>query len=188
MASITKRLPLKGDIFKIDRHTGFLIRPESRPAEGPTPWVWYAPALLPGLPDDLEEWVFRQFLDSGMAVVGLDVGESYGSPVGRGAYSALYQELLMKRGFSKRPCLLARSRGGLVLYNWGVENPSRVACIAGIVAVCDLRSYPGLERACTAYGLTEKQLAAQLPQHNPIDRLAPLARARRPHLSHPRRQ
>ena len=41
-----------------------------------------------------------------------------------------------------------------MLYNWAVENLEAVACIAGIYSVCDLRSYPGLDKACRAYGLT----------------------------------
>ncbi len=180
MESITKALPLKGELFKIERCTAFLIPPKSLPVDSPTPWLWYAPALLPEIPDDLEEWMFQRFLSSGIAVAGLDVGESYGSPAGRVAYTTLYRELVEKRGFSKRPCLLARSRGGLMLYNWAAENPTSLACIVGIYAVCNLSSYPGLERACGAYGLTKEQLAAQLPRHNPIDRLAPLAQARVP--------
>ena len=78
---------------------------------------------------------------------------------------------------SSKPCLLPQSRGGLMLYNWAAENPARVACIAGIYPVCDLRSYPGLERACSAYGLSAAELEARLAEHNPIDRLAPLAKA-----------
>ena len=76
---------------------------------------------------------------------------------------------------SDRACLLARSRGGLMLYNWAAEHPQAVACIAGVYPVCDLRSWPGLEKACGAYGMTAEQLRKVLRDHNPIDRLAPLA-------------
>ena len=69
-----------------------------------------------------------------------------------------------------------------MLYNWAAENPARVACIAGIYAVCDLRSYPGLQLACGAYGLSAAELGARLAEHNPIDRLSPLAKARVPIL------
>jgi fermentation-respiration switch protein FrsA (DUF1100 family) len=40
-----------------------------------------------------------------------------------------------------------------------------------------MASYPGLKRACGAYGMTEAELAARLSDHNPVDRLEPLARA-----------
>jgi pimeloyl-ACP methyl ester carboxylesterase len=43
--------------------------------------------------------------------------------------------------------------------------------------VCDLRSYPGLNKAAPAYMLTPQELEMQLSRHNPIDRLEPLAKA-----------
>jgi len=58
-------------------------------------------------------------------VAGVDVGESYGSPQGRTGFSALYRELVEQRRFSRKPVLLARSRGGLVLYNWAANIRSR---------------------------------------------------------------
>jgi len=177
MESITRGLRFQGELFAIEGQTAFVILPESSPAGDAMRWVWYAPTLLPKFPDELEEWMFRKFLARGIAVAGIDVGESYGSPAGRSSFNVFYEELVTERGFSDRPCLLARSRGGLMHYNWAAENSMQVACIAGIYPVCDLRSYPGLDRACDAYGLTEEQLAAQLPQHNPVDRLDPLARA-----------
>jgi pimeloyl-ACP methyl ester carboxylesterase len=67
-----------------------------------------------------------------------------------------------------------------MLYNWAVEHASSVACIAGIYPVCNLTSYPGLNKACGAYGLTEEQLSAGLTRHNPIDRLESLAKAQVP--------
>ncbi len=178
METVVKELPIDGQVFEFDveGHTAFLALPKRRTLGKPTPWVWYAPTL-PGLPGSSEKWMFDQFLESNIAIAGVDVGESYGGPKGRAIYSALYKELTNKHGFSKKACLLARSRGGLMLYNWAVENPMSVACIAGIYPVCNLSSYPGLERACEAYELTEEALANQLARHNPIDRLSSLAKA-----------
>jgi hypothetical protein len=126
-----------------------------------------------------EVWMFEQFLHAGIAIAGVDVGESFGSPKGRALYSDFYQ-MMLKRGFSKKPGLLARSRGGLMLYNWAIEHPDCVACVAGIYPVCNLLSYPGLAKACGAYEMTEAQLGACLSNHNPIDRVEPLAKARVP--------
>jgi dipeptidyl aminopeptidase/acylaminoacyl peptidase len=126
--------------------------------------------------------MFARFLAAGIAVAVIDVGESFGSPRGRAHFTALHDELVQRRGFSAKPCLLARSRGGLMLYNWAVEHPGSVACVAGIYPVCNLASYPGLAKACGAYGLTEPELAASLAAHNPVERIAPLARARVPIL------
>ncbi len=176
MATPEKQLPLPGTVFGVAGHTAFLIAPVR--ATRPRPWVWYAP-VLPGTPGPEEGWMFEQFLAAGIAIAGIDVGESYGSPRGRRLFSALHAALI-RRGYSKRPCLLARSRGGLMHYNWAAEHPTLVAGIAGIYPVCNLSSYPGLKTACGAYGLSETQLAARLAEHNPVDRLAPLARAKVP--------
>ncbi|MFH1268618.1 MAG: alpha/beta hydrolase, partial [Planctomycetota bacterium] len=135
------------------------------------------PTLGAHLPGEAETWMFRQFLDAGIAIAGVDVGESFGSPRGRATYNALHRRLTSDEGFQQRACLLARSRGGLMLYCWAAENPEKVCCIAGIYPVCNLASYPGLGRACEAYGMTESELAAKLCDHNPVDRLEPLAKA-----------
>jgi len=173
-----KDLPLPGEVFDVDGRTAFVILPaaENLHPNRPTPWVWYAPTL-PNLPEARESWMFERFLAAGIAVAGVDVGESFGNPQGRAHFTAFYQELTARRGFSRKPVLLARSRGGLMLYNWAAEHPDSVGAIAGIYPVCNLRSWPGLDKACGAYGLTAAQLDEQSAQHNPIDRLAPLAKA-----------
>jgi dipeptidyl aminopeptidase/acylaminoacyl peptidase len=165
--------------FKVDGHAAFVIMPNKVDEKKPVPWVWYAPTFS-NLPEPRENWMFQRFLAAGIAIAGVDVGESYGSPKGRETFSALYKELVTNRNFARKPVMLARSRGGLMLYNWAVENPESVAGIAGIYPVCDLRSYPGLDKACGAYGLTRAELEAQLSKHNPVDRLAPLGKARVP--------
>ena len=174
-----KRLPLKGEVFTIQKHTAFLILPDKPQAGKPIPWVWYAPTLR-GLPANSEKWMFERFLKAGIAIGGVDVGESYGSPKGRAIYTALHEHLIKKRGLDKQACLLARSRGGLMLYCWAAENPDKVRCITGIYPVCNIASYPGLKRACGAYDLSAEELEAQLAKHNPIDRLKLLAKAKVP--------
>lgn len=169
------RLGINGATFTVADHNAFLILPPGGKAKKPIPWVWYAPTF-PQHPDS-EKWMFEQMLERGIAIAGVDVGESYGSPAGRKVYSALYKELVKNRGLSKKPCLLARSRGGLMLYTWAAENPKSVACIAGIYPVCNIASYPGLAKACGAYDMTAEALAKDLKKHNPIDRLKPLADA-----------
>lgn len=105
------------------------------------------------------------------------MGESFGSPEGRSLFQTLYEGLVRRHGFATKVALLARSRGGLMLYNWAVEHPENVACVAGIYPVCNLTSYPGLTKACGAYQLSEAELAATLLNHNPVERIAPLAKA-----------
>lgn len=175
-----KTLPMSGESFKFNGSDAFVILPKgARVERTDIPWIWYAPTLE-GLPAKAEEWMFERFLKAGIAIAGIDVGESYGSPNGRTKYDHFYEYLITSRKFDSKPCLLARSRGGLMLYSWAAENPQSVSGIAGIYPVCNIASYPGIERACGAYELTAEQLKANLIQHNPIDRLAPLANANVP--------
>ena len=175
-----KELPVDGgDVFTVSGRTAFLILPRERRSSDRIPWVWYAPTLK-RLPGREEEWMLEQFLSNGIAIAGIDVGESFGSPDGRKLYSVFYEELVNKRRMAKQASLLARSRGGLMLYNWAAENPDKVACIAGVYPVCNLLSYPGLAKASGAYGMSTEQLEADLSEHNPVDRLEPLAAAKVP--------
>ena len=115
ISSGTKALPLPGESFKLNGHDAFIIAPPNPKPNTNTPWVWYAPTLN-GLPQKAEVWMFERFLAEGIAIAGIDAGESYGSPKGCDAYSALFQYLTESRKFSTKPVLLARSRGGLMLY------------------------------------------------------------------------
>ncbi|MEM1448675.1 MAG: family 16 glycoside hydrolase [Planctomycetota bacterium] len=174
---VQKALPRPGTTLRVEGYTAFVIEPPlAARRDGPMPWVWYAPTLAP-YPGEAEGWMFDRLLASGVAIAGIDVGESYGSPDGTRLYRALYAHVRTARGYAARPALLARSRGGLMLYAWAAENPRRVAGIAGIYPVVDLASYPGLERAAPAFGQTAAELANDLEQVNPVDRLAPLAAA-----------
>lgn len=174
-----KTLPLEGEVFSIQGHTAFLIPGKAVPGAKTKPWVWYAPALQ-GLPGPEERWMFEQFRESGISIAGIDVGESFGSPDGRALFTALYNELTAKRSLSKKPVLLGRSRGGLMTLSWAAENADKTGGFAGIYPVCNLTSYPGIEKAAPAYKLKPEELTAKLPTHNPVDRLAALAAAKVP--------
>ena len=178
-AALTQRLGIQAESLEIDGKPAFILLPPEAKRQTPQPWIMYAPALH-AYPDEHEAWMHRQFVDAGIAVAGIDAGEAYGSPQGRAACSALYDELVKKRGFAPQPCLLGRSRGGLWVTNWAVDNPDKVAAIAGIYPVFDLRAYPALEKAAPAYELSVDELQSQLDLHNPVARIAPLIKARTP--------
>ncbi len=160
----------------------FFLPPLEPAANGARPWLWYAPVITGKNPNAALDWLFGRLRTKGFAICGVDVGESYGNPAGRAVYTQMYEKLTRERRLSPRPCLLPQSRGGLMLYNWVVEHPGSVARIGGIYPVCDLRSYPGLAKAAPAYGMTESELEQQLANHNPVDRIAPLAAERVPIL------
>jgi len=174
--SLAGELPCEAAFLEVAARPAFLFRPRVSVPPSPLPWVWYAPTL-DGHPDESHAWMFRQLLEQGIAVAGIDVGESFGNPWGRGVFTRLWEALTAERGLAPRACLLPQSRGGLMLYHWAVENPDRVACVAGIYTVCDLTHWPGLTRAAEAYGTAEPEFARGLVEHNPIERLAPLAAA-----------
>ena len=178
--SLAGRLPCQLKLFTVAGRKAFVLLPKESKAPV-LPWVWYAPTLS-SPPDASHEWMFGQWLERGIAIAGVDVGESFGNPAGRAGFTALYNKLTGEMRLAPKACLLAQSRGGLMHYNWAAENPGRVACIAGIYPVCDLRSWPGLAQCAPAYGMTEQGLSIHVAEHNPIDRLAPLAAARLPIL------
>ncbi|MBL9166241.1 MAG: PD40 domain-containing protein [Verrucomicrobiales bacterium] len=175
----SKVLPLKGTTMRIKGHEAFLIAPPDPGFSRTKRWVWYAPTLT-NLPGKEERWMFEQLLKEDIAIAGIDVGESYGSPDGQTLFSELYEELVQKRGYDHKPVLLGRSRGGLMTLSWAVNNPDKVGGFAGIYPVCNLVSYPGLARASGAYHLSESELKEHLGTHNPIENLQALAQARIP--------
>jgi pimeloyl-ACP methyl ester carboxylesterase len=172
----------KRENFPVGTLKAFVILP---PAPKPRkPWIWYAPTFIPGpdgpglsLPAPRHEWLMRRLVAAGIAIGGIDVGESYGNPAGRAGYAEFHRHAVPAYGLAARACLLPQSRGGLMLYNWAAEHPDAVRCIGGIYPVGDLHSYPGLRKASEAYGMDEAELERRMPEHNPVDRLEPLARA-----------
>jgi hypothetical protein len=166
--------------FEIAGHKAFLIQPVQDLPKENKPWVWYAPTFDKRLPGGAEEWMFKKFLAEGISIAGVDVGESYGSPTGREVFQKLYLELTEKRGYSKKPVLLARSRGGLMLYSWATEYPDSVGGIAGIYPVTDFTSYPGLNRAAGAYKMTPEELENKALELNPVERVGSLIEAKVP--------
>lgn len=162
---------LTADTFKTRGHISFIIPQSAVPGK----WVFYAPTLA-GLPDDNELWLIQQLNAAGIAVAGIDVGDTYGFPWGRELMASFYAAMRV-RGFNARPVAYCRSRGGLQAYNWATENPACLAAIAGIYPVGDIASYPTVATAAPFYGMTTAGLTSVLTQHNPIDRLAPLAAA-----------
>jgi pimeloyl-ACP methyl ester carboxylesterase len=157
----------------VDGARGTLLMPSGKKIESPAPWVWFAPNGL----DSSHAWICKRLLDEGISIASVGVGESQGNPQGRAVFTAFYEKITAEHGTARKAVLFPQSRGGLMLYNWAAEHPECVAAIGGIYPVGDLRSYPKLEKASRAYGVTQDELLAQLAQHNPIDRLAPLAKA-----------
>ena len=78
---------------------------------------------------------------------------------------------------------MGQSHGGLIAYGWAFRNPDCVERILGICPATDFRSWPTLPNVINFplkgldYGLTLDELAKRIPEFNPIDNLAPLAKS-----------
>lgn len=162
--------------FEVAGRSAFLWLPEESLRQQPQPWIFYAPTL-PAYPDEAERWMHERFLAAGIAVAGVDVGEAYGSPDATELFDALHRQLTEQRGFARRAVLFGRSRGGLWASSWAVRQPQWVAGLIGIYPVYDFLTYPGLEQAAPAYGLTPEQLQQRVLELNPVERLSELAAA-----------
>jgi pimeloyl-ACP methyl ester carboxylesterase len=131
-------------------------------------------------------------LRHGFHVVYLQDQNKFGCPETMQRWSAFYDELTGKYGFAKKAALLGMSRGGLYCYAWAAAHPETVACIYGDAPVCDLKSWPGGKgkgkgsprdwgMAMEIFGLKD-EAAALAWKGNPIDNLAPIAKAKIPIL------
>ena len=164
--------------FTVDGRRCWVVVPNS-PAEG-RPWIWRARFFGHEPQADIA------LLNEGFHVAYCDVGSLFGNPQAVAYWDAFYKKVTEKHGLNPRPALEGMSRGGLIIYNWAVANPEKVACIYGDAPVCDFKSWPGgkgtgkgspgdWKKCLQAYRLDEK--SALEYASNPVDRLDVLARA-----------
>jgi pimeloyl-ACP methyl ester carboxylesterase len=169
--------------FTFRDHAAWVVEPAvARPGH---PWSW---CLI--FPDAFtERCAAPQLVAAGFHHAFIDVGNTFGSPAALEILAAFHDELV-RRGLAARPALVGISRGGLFAHRYAAAHPERVAAIYGDAAVCDARSWPGgravgrAGKGSPADWATFKQLhgladdAAALEwTGNPVDTLAPLARA-----------
>lgn len=146
-------------------------------AEG-RPWIW-RPAFFDAFPS-----VDKALLEKGFHVAYYDLTHLYGSPRSVDLGTNFYQTICRFYNLSAKVTLEGFSRGGLFAFNWAAKNPDRVACIYVDAPVCDVFSWPGRERkelwegVLQEWNLTDE--AMNDFKGNPIDNLAPLAKAHIP--------
>jgi hypothetical protein len=152
---------------------------------------------LPGRP-----WVWRTmfwgvypaadigFLNAGMYVAYISVGNTFGCPDAMKHFDAFYAAMTGTYGLGKKPALEGLSRGGLYAYRWAYVNTDKVGCIYGDAPVCDMKSWPGgkgigkgspkdWQLAIQVYHFTSEQQMLDF-KGNPVDILAPIAAAKIP--------
>jgi len=148
--------------------------------------VWDFPfwlAINDGFGTVAHRYYVEQLLAAGFHVAGVEVGPSCGSPAAAEVCQAFYEQLVSRHGLNKRARVLSHSHGGLIAYGWAFRHPKCVDRIAGMCPATDFRTYPGLPNVVTGptkgldYGLSLEELTRRAGEFNPIDNLAPLAKA-----------
>lgn len=81
-------------------------------------------------------------LERGFHIVYYNVANLYGAPEAIERWNTFYG-LLTSNGLSKKVALEGMSRGGLIVYNWAIANPKKVACIYADAPVLSVKSWPG---------------------------------------------
>lgn len=168
--------------FKVAGHKAWIVEPKPGTELTGRPWSWclmFPDAFTP-------RCAAPQLLAAGFHHAYVDVGNSFGSPDALKLLSAFYDHL-QERGFAKKTNLVGISRGGLYSYRWASENADKVSVIYGDAPVCDFKSWPGGKGKGKGSANDWKQLLqhyrfkddaeALAYAGNPIDQLAPLAKA-----------
>ncbi|MCL5072583.1 MAG: prolyl oligopeptidase family serine peptidase [Actinobacteria bacterium] len=127
-------------------------------------------------PSTAYNWLFTKLLKFGYCICGIEIGETFGNINGIEIFNKFYEYITLKYSLNKKASLLCQSRGGLMHYNWAVENADKVIAIAGIYPVCNLESWPGLKNVYKFYEYNSvKEMEKNIKKHNPIYRLKQLS-------------
>lgn len=167
--------------FEVRERECVLVLP-AKAAAG-RPWIWRTEFF------GHEPQVDLALLDRGFHVACMDVQNMYGAPAALDLLDDFHAYLVAEYGLNTKVVLEGFSRGGLYALNWAARNPDKVACIYNDAPVCDFLSWPaGRGRGkpsagdwaalLKAYGMTEAE--ALESRFNPINNLAPLAKAKIP--------
>ncbi len=170
--------------FTVADHAGLVVKPKS--AAAGQPWIWRTEFFGHEPQGDLA------LLAAGWHVAYFKVSDMYGAPASIKLMEQFHQHVTKEFGLSKRAVLEGFSRGGLYAVNFAAAHPEQTAALYLDAPVLDIRSWPGGKgtgkgdarcwaQALAIYGLNEE--TARDFKGNPLDLLAPLAKARIPILS-----
>jgi len=172
--------------LKVDGRNAYVVKPTGK-VDPQRRWIWIFPFWL-GINDGhgaLHHRVYvERFLGAGFHVAGVDVGTSCGSPRAARLCQEFYDRVISEFRLNRKARLVGQSNGGLIAYAWAFRHPDCVDRIFGICPATDFRTWPTLPAVITApapglgYDLSLEELTRRAAQFNPIDNLAPLAKAR----------
>jgi hypothetical protein len=171
--------------LRVRDRIAYVIKPTGK-VDPQKRWLWEFPFWL-GINDGFGKVAHRYYveklLEAGFHIAGVDVGPSCGSPAAAEVCQEFYEQLVSQFGLHRRARVLAHSHGGLIAYGWAFRHPACVDRIAGMCPATDFRTYPTLPNVVSGptkgldYGLSLDELDRRAGEFNPIDNLAPLARA-----------
>ncbi len=176
-----------GELVELRVHDrlAYIVKPTG-PIDPQKRWLWEFPFWL-GINDNFGNLAHRFYIEkalvAGFHIAGVDVGASCASPAAADVCQEFYEKVVADYGLNRRARLLAHSHGGLIAYGWAIRHPTCVDRIGGMCPAIDFRTYPGLPAVVTAptkgldYGLSLEELERRATEFNPIDNLAPLAKA-----------
>lgn len=171
--------------LRVRDRIAFLIKPTGK-VDPQHRWVWDFPfwlAVNDGFGSVAHRYYVEKLLAAGFHVAGVDVGPSCASPAAADVCQEFYEQLVSTHGLHKQARGLSHSHGGLIAYGWAFRHPTYVDRLAGMCAATDFRTYPSLAGVVTAptkgldYGLSLEELTTRAAEFNPVDNLAPLAKA-----------
>jgi pimeloyl-ACP methyl ester carboxylesterase len=171
--------------LRVHNRIAYLVKPTGA-VDPQKRWLWEFPFWL-GINDGFGHIAHRFYVEkvlaAGFHVAGVDVGASCASPAAADVCQEFYEYVVAHYGLHKRARALAHSHGGLIAYGWAFRHPECVDRIAGMCPATDFRTYPGLANVVVIptkgldYGLSLEDFTRRAREFNPIDNLAPLARA-----------
>lgn len=176
-----------GELLHLTVHErmAYLVKPTGK-VDAQKRWLWEFPFWL-GVNDGFGNLQHRNYLEKALAagfhIAGIDVGPSCASPAAAKVCQEFYDRLVADFGLAPRARIMGQSHGGLIAYGWAFRHPTCVERIAGICPATDFRSWPGLANTINfpakglGYDLSPAEFARRAAEFNPIDNLAPLAKA-----------
>lgn len=172
-------------VMRVRERNAYCVRPTGK-VDAEQRWIWVFPFWL-AINDGHGRLHHRKYVDrylaAGFHVAGIDVGTSCGSPVAAEVCQEFYEKLRADFRLNPRARLLGQSNGGLMAYAWGFRHADSVDRIGGICPATDFRTWPMLANVVNFptkgldYGLSLAELSARQREFNPVDNLAPLAKA-----------
>lgn len=174
--------------FQVDGANVLVVEPAT-PLPG-RPWAWRGEFFGAFANADIE------LLRNGWHIAYISVPDLFGSPKAMARWAKFYEVLTKDHGLARRPALIGLSRGALYCAAWAAAHPDETLLVYLDNGVCDFKSWPGGKAKGTgtadgsadewakllkAYDFKDdaEALAYRL---NPVDNLAPLAKAKVPVL------